>query len=145
MACAQRGGGFCSGHARRSHRSGRGGAGPGRRKRWRPAVFAALAEGHTLHFTLDGAPFGAEQYFDGRRSLWRFEDGRCEAGSWTAEADLVCFRYGDGMPAQCWRFRAGPERVAAALVEGGAETGLTLRMSRRDAAPLDCPGPDVGS
>ena len=110
-----------------------------------PGDFAALAEGHTLHFSLDGAPFGAEQYFAGARSLWRFEDGRCEAGTWRPAGDLVCFSYGEGVPAQCWRFRQDGGGLAAALVEGGAETGLVLRMSRRDEAPLDCPGPDVGS
>ncbi len=71
-----------------------------------PEAFERLAEGRTLHFTLDGAPFGAEQYFPGRRSLWRFEDGSCEAGAWRPEGDLVCFRYeAEGPSAQCWRFR----------------------------------------
>ena len=110
-----------------------------------PAAFAALAEGHTLHFSLDGAPFGSEQYFPGRRSLWRTADGRCEAGTWWEAGDLVCFDYGDGLPAQCWRFRRGADGVTATHVEGGLEAATPLRLTGRDEAPLDCPGPNVGS
>ncbi len=109
-----------------------------------PEAFEALAQGHTLHFSLNGAPFGAEQYFAGRRSLWRFEDGSCEAGTWWAEGDQVCFHYGEGAP-QCWRFRPGGGGYEAALVEDGAETGFVLRMDGRDEVPLDCPAPEVGS
>ena len=109
------------------------------------SAFAALAEGHTLHFSLDGAPFGAEQYFTGRRSLWRFADGRCEAGTWTADGNRICFDYANGAPPQCWRFRHTAGGLDAALVEDGAETGLRLRLSRLDQQPLACPGPDVGS
>jgi hypothetical protein len=46
------------------------------------AAFERLARGRTLHFTLDGLPFGSEQFFDGRRSLWRFTDGECGSGGW---------------------------------------------------------------
>jgi hypothetical protein len=111
-----------------------------------PEAFEALAEGHTLRFTLDGAPFGAEQYFPGRRSLWRFADGSCEAGEWWPEGGLVCFRYDAGdVPVQCWRFRPAGGGYAAVQVEEGAETGFALTLAGRDTTPLDCPGPLVGS
>jgi hypothetical protein len=111
-----------------------------------PQAFEAMAEGHTLRFTLDGAPFGAEQYFPGRRSLWRFEDGSCEAGEWWPEGGLVCFRYEGGEVAvQCWRFRQAGASWEAAQVEDGAETGFALRLAESDTTPLDCPGPSVGS
>lgn len=110
-----------------------------------PGDFAALAEGHTLHFSRDGAPFGAEQYFPGRRSLWRYAGGECETGTWWDEGDLVCFDYGDGFPPQCWRFRRSGGEITATLVEQGVESSAPLRLTRRDATPLDCPGPDVGS
>ena len=110
-----------------------------------PDAFAALAAGHTLHFTLDGMPFGAEQYLDGQRSLWRFEDGSCESGRWWGEGDRVCFDYGEGHGAECWRFRRSDCGLKAALVKDDAETGFVLRLAGRDDAPLDCPGPSVGS
>ncbi len=112
-----------------------------------PRDFEAMAQGHTLYFTLDGAPFGAEQYFSGRRSLWRFADGRCEAGRWWPEADRICFRYDADADAaaECWRFRDRPGGFAAALVENGAETGFVLDLAGSDRTPLDCPGPDVGT
>ncbi|MFO1141269.1 MAG: hypothetical protein U1E59_02585 [Amaricoccus sp.] len=110
-----------------------------------PDAFAALVTGHTLHFTLDGIPFGAEQYFDGQRSLWRFEDGSCESGRWWADGDRICFDYGDALGTECWRFHRAGDDVAAALVRDGAETGFTLRLAGSDEAPLDCPGPSVGS
>jgi hypothetical protein len=110
-----------------------------------PGEFEALSEGKTLHFTLGGAPFGAEQYFAGRRSLWRFADGTCEAGEWWGEGDRVCFRYDAGGAAQCWLFRERPGGFAAALVENGAETGFVLELSHSDRTPLDCPGPALGT
>jgi hypothetical protein len=110
-----------------------------------PDSFGAFAEGRTLHFTLDGLPFGAEQYFPGRRSRWRFEDGTCEEGVWWGAGELICFRYDGADGAQCWRFHGGPGGFSAALVEDGTETGFVLEFSHADDNPLDCPGPDVGS
>jgi hypothetical protein len=108
-------------------------------------AFEALAEGRVLHFTRAGAPYGAEQYFPGRRSLWRYADGTCAEGVWWPEAGGVCFRYEAGAGAQCWRFEARPDGFAAELVEDGAGTGFVLELSRRDETPLPCPGPKVGS
>ena len=110
-----------------------------------PRAFEALAQGHVLHFTLEGAPFGAEQYFPGRRSLWRYADGTCATGHWWDDGDRICFRYDARTDTQCWRFLDRPGGLAAELVEGGAGTGFVLEMSRRDVTPLPCPGPKVGS
>jgi hypothetical protein len=108
-----------------------------------PERFGAMAEGRTLRFTLDGVPFGAEQYFASRRTLWRFEGGECLEGRWWAEGELVCFSY-DG-PAQCWRLLDRPGGFAAELVQDGAATGFVLELSGVDDRPLDCPGPGIGS
>jgi hypothetical protein len=107
-------------------------------------AFERFAEGRTLYFTRDAAPIGAEQYFPGRRSLWRFADGSCEEGRWWGEGKLICFQY-DGAGAQCWHFRGGPDDFVAASVEAGVETGFALRYSGADHRPLACPGPKVGS
>jgi len=108
-------------------------------------AFERFAEGRTLYFTRDGAPFGAEQYFPARRSLWQYADGTCAAGVWWAAAGGICFRYEERSDTQCWRFDDRPDGFAAELVEGGAGTGFVLELSRRDDTPLPCPGPRVGS
>ncbi len=110
-----------------------------------PAAFEALAEGHTLHFTLDGAPFGAEQYFPGRRTLWRYADGLCAEGRWWGSGDSVCFAYDDVEGAQCWRFTRAGSGLAADLVEGGDGPGFELQLAQTDDARLPCPGPKVGT
>lgn len=107
--------------------------------------FEAASAGRTLRFTLDGVPFGAEQYLSGRRVLWRFDDGTCQEGRWWDEGGRICFAYQDGAGPQCWTFRPRPGGFAAALVEDGVETGFVLELSGSDRTPLDCPGPDVGS
>jgi hypothetical protein len=110
-----------------------------------PQSFEAAATGRTLHFTLGGQPFGAEQYFPGRRVLWRFADGTCQQGHWWDEGSRICFAYEDGGGPQCWVFHPRPAGFAAALVEDGAETGFVLELAGSDTAPLDCPGRYIGS
>jgi hypothetical protein len=110
-----------------------------------PEAFEALSEGRTLHFTRQGEPFGAEQYFPGRRALWRFADGTCDRGFWRAEGQEICFVYEGNPGPQCWTFERRGAGYAAALVEEGAPPGLVLELSHADDAPLDCPAPDVGS
>lgn len=111
-----------------------------------PSTFEAMAEGHTLRFTQDGQPFGAEQYFPGRRSLWRYVDGTCAEGVWWPEGENVCFSYGADAERECWAFESGPTGVSVRLVEGsGGAGGLVLDLAGSDDTPLDCPGPDVGT
>lgn len=110
-----------------------------------PGDFEALSQGRTLHFTLDGQPFGAEQFFAGRRTLWRYAGADCQRGVWRGEGDRICFAYEGGEGPICWHFLDTGAGHAAALVEGGTETGFRLKLDRIDTAPLDCPGPEVGS
>ena len=63
-------------------------AGPLAAESMTPQAFEAFSEGRTLHFTLNGAPFGAEQYFDGRRSVWRFVDGCPKQNAWRSMAEV---------------------------------------------------------
>lgn len=110
-----------------------------------PQEFEALATGRTLHFTQDGLPFGAEQYFSGRRTLWRFFDGSCETGLWQPADDLICFTYDTGPDRQCWRLWREKGRLSAVLVVEGFDSGIPLDLARIDDADLPCPGPRVGS
>jgi hypothetical protein len=110
-----------------------------------PQAFEAMSVGRTLHFTLEGKPFGAEQYVPGRRSLWRFADGTCEAGSWRAEGERICFTYERDPEPQCWRMVEVGGRLRAALAGAGDGAGLVLDLCHADDAPLPCPGPDLGT
>jgi hypothetical protein len=110
-----------------------------------PADFEALAEGRTLHFTLDGLPFGAERFFAGRRSLWRFLDGTCAPGRWYDEGGAICFVYEDTTAPICWHFTEDGGGYSARLLEDGVETGFVLDLAGIDDEDLACPGPEVGS
>lgn len=110
-----------------------------------PAAFEALATGRTLHFTLNGRPFGAEQFFPGRRSLWRYADATCEPGIWAAEGAAICFDYGTGDGPICWHFVETAQGYAARLLEDDRPAGLQLELDRISDDPLPCPGPEVGS
>ena len=71
------------------------------------------------------------------------EPASTAAGGPTAPASASLYDNGGGP--QCWLFRPRPGGFAAALVEGDAETGFVLELAGSDTAPLDCPGPWVGS
>lgn len=108
-----------------------------------PAEFRDYAEGWTLHFELDGRVYGAEQYLPGQRSLWRFGEEGCERGVWFGEGEAICFSYETNPGPLCWLvYRRGGD-IFARLRDVGPEGG-ELRVSRRDRAPLHCPGPSVG-
>lgn len=100
--------------------------------------FEALAEGRTLYFSAQGLAFGAEQYFPGRRSIWQFRDGSCEAGVWWPVGEAICFRYEGEDIVQCWRFLPREDGLAAAAVGDGGEDGLVLELERSDTVPLAC-------
>ncbi len=108
-------------------------------------AFEALSADRTLHFTQDGLPFGSERYFPGRRSLWRTPDGACETGRWTPRGDAICFVYEMTPEPQCWRFTRSGGRIRATYLEDGVPDPGSVLLDRIDDAPLDCPGPRVGS
>lgn len=104
--------------------------------------FEAIAEGMTLRFALEGQPFGAEQFFPGRRTLWQFADGTCQDGRWWEEGGLICFAYPPDTTEMCWHVTRENGQLVA---QNAAPGGLRLEMTGRDSVPLPCPGPDVGS
>lgn len=106
--------------------------------------FEALSEGHTLRFDQRDLPFGAEQFFEGRRTLWRPLGGECVEGVWYERDGAICFLYEEQGSEQCWHLlRREGEIYARSIddVSGAAE----LRMSERSTRPLDCPGPSLGA
>ncbi|MBS0563368.1 MAG: hypothetical protein JSR87_02445 [Proteobacteria bacterium] len=106
--------------------------------------FEALTTGHTFFYTLDGRPFGAEQYLPGHRVIWAFTGADCEKGAWTAEGDSICFTY-ETRPGlhQCWRFRQTAQGLQGSFV--GAAPGEPPLVARQSSPePMACLGPDVG-
>jgi len=106
------------------------------------AEFRRLAEGKTLYFANRGAPYGAEQYLTGQRSIWQYADGTCTDGVWFKKRDMICFTYEGEAGAQCWRFFTNKGRIIARA--DGATAGDDLTVTGRDSAPLQCKAPGVG-
>jgi hypothetical protein len=110
-----------------------------------PQDFERMSEGRTMTFTLFGQPFGAEQFFAGRRSLWQYADGECEEGKWHAKGDAICFVYPSSPAPHCWHFRGSGDAFTAHLLENGVETGFVIDLESIHDRPLACAGPRVGS
>ena len=98
------------------------------------ADWRAYAEGWTLHFEDSGAAFGAETYLPGDAVIWKPEGGACAHGYWTGTQGRICFLYQDSVA--CWRMFRDGDGVLARPADGG---GPSLRVARRDRAPLMCP------
>ena len=68
------------------------------------AEFQAYTTGKTLTYASTGDPYGAEEYLNDRRVLWKFFDGECSHGRWYAEGSKICFVYETWTSPQCWHF-----------------------------------------
>ena len=110
-----------------------------------PSEFRDYAEGHTLYFGLDGAPFGSETFEPGGRTLWRFKDGSCAEGVWRPNGAQLCFYYGDGAEVLCWRLIRDDEGLLVRLLGDGPDAGMELRITGRDQRQPICgePGPET--
>ena len=107
-----------------------------------PGEFEARVTGKTLTYSSGGTPYGAEQYFEGRRVRWTFLDGECQDGRWFVSGDQICFVYEDIPEPQCWQFYAEGSRLLARFENDPAQTEL-YETARQDG-PLMCLGPKVG-
>jgi hypothetical protein len=101
-----------------------------------PSEFEALSTGKTLYFSKDGKSYGAEHFYKGHRSKWRYSDGNCEDGVWFTHEDLFCFNYEGGTETQCWTFFK-TEKGFAARSEG-APFDEILELDLIDNKPLLC-------
>ena len=108
------------------------------------AAFEARTTGQTLAFESGGQAYGYEQYLPGRRVIWAFDGGECREGRWfEPDPGRICFVYDYDPEPQCWAFFDRAGRLVAQFE--GAEPGAELIETERSAAPLNCPGPDVGA
>ena len=108
-----------------------------------PAAFEQMSTGKTLYFFRNGAFFGAEQYFAGRKSLWQYNGDACMEGEWFAKDDLICFTYREQPTPQCWHFLEKSSGYVARAE--GDPPDLDLDLGAIDTTPLDCPGPGFGA
>ncbi len=106
------------------------------------AEFDAYTRGKTLHYDVDGTPYGVEEYLDGRRVRWSFLDGACKEGTWYEEGGTICFRYEDapGDP-QCWTFEP---RGSGLVAQFRNDPDAAELYGARRGAPMLCLGPEVG-
>ena len=103
-----------------------------------PDEFEAMSTGKTLYFSKDGQAYGAEHFYKGRRSKWRYSDGTCEDGEWFTENKLFCFNYENGTQTQCWTFFKTDKGYAARAE--GAPLDEILKLYLIDKKPLLCKG-----
>jgi hypothetical protein len=107
-----------------------------------PGEFERFSKGQTLYFEWNGEAYGAEQFFENRRSIWQFTDGTCDYGQWFVRNGAICFSYDRDPAPVCWSFEKEGSRFVARLRD--TELPLDLEMAKRDQKPLDCPAPDLG-
>ncbi len=110
-----------------------------------PSEFRDYAEGHTLYFDRDGAPFGSEAFEPGGQTLWRDIDGSCTEGVWRPHGGQLCFYYGDGAEVLCWRLIRDDEGLLVRLLGDGPEAGMELRITGRDQRRPICGEPGRGA
>jgi hypothetical protein len=105
-------------------------------------AFDALTRGKTFYYGRAGAPYGAEDYLEGRRVRWSFLDGQCKDGYWYEEAGLICFVYDDDPDPQCWSFVQGTRGLIARFENDPAAT--ELYEVEQSPKPMLCLGPKIG-
>ncbi len=98
--------------------------------------FEAMSTGKTLYFSKNGRPYGAEHFYKGRISKWRYSDGLCENGAWFHQSDMICFNYENGLETQCWAFFKTDDGYAARAE--GAPQDKVLKLEFIDKKPLLC-------
>lgn len=106
------------------------------------AEFDRYTKGKTLFYGREGAPYGAERYFDNRRVQWSFLDGQCVEGRWYEDAGKICFVYENIADPQCWSFAQGPGGLIAQF-ENNPET-TDLYEAQDVGEDMLCLGPEVG-
>ena len=105
-------------------------------------AFEAFVLGKTFTYSIDGRPYGAEEYMENRRVRWSFLDGQCHEGEWFVAGDQICFDYDDIPETQCWTFFLRGGQLAARFANNPETT--ELYETAQDTDPLFCLGPEVG-
>jgi len=106
--------------------------------------FDAYTRGLTLTYSVEGTPYGVEQYLPNRRVRWTFIGDQCQDGIWYERAGNICFIYDNApMNEQCWQFFQ-TEGGLRAVFQGPDGPSTELYEVQQNDAPMACMGPDVG-
>lgn len=108
-----------------------------------PEEFETLSQNKTLYFYRYGKIYGAEQFFKGRQSTWKFANGECDRGIWYPKGDQICFDYEANPGEQCWHFIKNGDDFAARYI--GADPIDDLLLKAIDRSELICDYPDLNS
>lgn len=108
------------------------------------AAFDAYTQGRTLSYSMQGQPFGIEEYLPGRRVRWAFVGQECQTGVWYERNTNICFLY-DNAPTdeQCWQFTES-EGALRGVFQGPDGPSTELYEVQQSDQPLTCAGPGVG-
>ena len=106
--------------------------------------FDSYTQGLTLSFSIDGTPYGVEQYLPDRRVRWTFIGDQCQDGIWFERAENICFVY-ENSPSdeQCWQFFLTGDGLRA-VFQGPDGPATELYEVQQTDAPMACMGPSVG-
>jgi hypothetical protein len=107
-----------------------------------PSEFEAWSTGKTLDYSVDGVVLGAEAYFPNHTVRDADTGGPCLDGTWHAQGDAVCFVYPARDGTHCWLYWREGDAVFAKPLDAAPEDPAQLVTEA--AAPLTCPGPEVG-
>jgi hypothetical protein len=107
--------------------------------------FDAYTLGRTLSYSLQGTPYGIEEYLPDRRVRWAFVGQECQTGVWYERNGNICFLY-DNAPAdeQCWRFRLTEGGGLSAVFQGPDGPSTELYEVQQSDQPLTCAAPGLG-
>lgn len=107
-------------------------------------AFDAYTLGRTLSYSVQGTPYGVEQYLPDRRVRWTFIGDECQDGVWYERNDNICFVYeNDPDNEQCWLFYQTDTGLRA-VFQGPDGASTELYEVGQNAAPMACMGPSVG-
>jgi hypothetical protein len=106
------------------------------------ASFDARTQGRTITYSVDGLPYGIEQYLPGQRVRWAFSEGECKEGDWFQADQFICFDYHDESGLQCWTFHEQDGELVARFRGDDANAPLVGLIETDE--PLACQGPEIG-
>ena len=106
-------------------------------------AFDALTLGRTMTWSEFGQVYGVEQYLPNRRVRWTVLGDDCKSGHWYPEGGLICFRYEDGAPPDCWEMTATGTGLLARHTTHALGTEPVVVTETTE--PLACFGPEVGT
>lgn len=108
------------------------------------AEFDAYTRGRTLSYSLQGTPYGIEQYLPNHRVRWAFVGQECQDGVWYERNGQICFLY-EAAPTdeQCWTFTQTDDGMRG-VFQGPDGPSTELYEVEQSDVPLTCEGPGVG-